>query len=61
MVYLFTTDLKQFDWFGWGDLIYVLAAVSGLAQSFFIYNDNITDDDNNVFYLYGKAINLSIV
>lgn len=56
MVYLFTTNMYDFDWFGWGDLLLVLPSVSSVIQCFFMFDNNITDDDNAVFYLYSKIL-----
>jgi hypothetical protein len=56
MVYLFSMNFNDFDWFGWGDIIYVFVSISALAQTFFMFNENITDDDSSVYYLYGKII-----
>jgi hypothetical protein len=57
MVYLFSTNVYDIDWFGWGDLIYIPAAISSVAQCFFMFNSTITDDDVSVFYLYSKREN----
>jgi len=48
---LFTTNIYDMDWFGWGDLIYLPCALSSLAQAFFMFSPKLNDDDNSVFYL----------
>lgn len=50
---LFTLDGELFDWFGWGDWLYVFASLLSFVQSFFIFLP-IDDDTNFGFNLLGK-------
>jgi hypothetical protein len=52
-LYLFTTEWKRFDWFGWGDWLYLITSVLAWAQTFFMFNSSITDDDGDAYYLVG--------
>jgi hypothetical protein len=51
---LFTTEWKRFDWFGWGDWLYLITSVLAWAQTFFMFNSSITDDDGDAYYLVGE-------
>jgi hypothetical protein len=57
---LFTRQWELFDWFGWGDWLYVLASVISVAQCFalFIAMD---DDTYAVVYIFGKSLLLIIL
>lgn len=52
---LFTLDSELFDWFGWGDWLYVFASLLSFVQSFFIFLP-IDDDTNFGFNLLGKKL-----
>jgi hypothetical protein len=42
---------ESFDWFGWGDILYVATSVIQSAQSFFMFFPTVTDDFNDGYYL----------
>lgn len=42
---------ESFDWFGWGDILYVVTSMVSLAQAFFLFSSVITDDFYNAYYL----------
>lgn len=50
---LFTPKAELFDWFGWGDWLYVLASLLSFVQSFFVFT-SIGDDANCAFNVIGK-------
>lgn len=50
---LFTCDTELFDWFGWGDWLYVFASLLSFVQAFFIFFP-LNDDVNFGFNLLGK-------
>ena len=54
-VYFFTWDYRELDWFGWGDWLYLLTCVAAFAQTFFMFNPNISDDDSSAYYLFCKC------
>lgn len=41
----------SFDWFGWGDILYIFTSVLQLVQSFFMFSAAINDDFYNGWYL----------
>ncbi len=51
---MFTTEWKRFDWFGWGDWLYLITSILAWGQTFFMFNESITDDDGSAFYLVGR-------
>eukprot|EP01038_Epipyxis_sp_PR26KG_P006824 gene6824-9343_t len=53
---LFTFFFKEFDWFGWGDLIYVFASLSPFFQSFFEGMVTQNDDVWGPYYLVGNIL-----
>jgi hypothetical protein len=53
-LFFFTTDWNRFDWFGWGDWLYLLTAVVACIQSFFMFDASITDDATAGYYLFGR-------
>lgn len=42
---------ESFDWFGWGDILYVATSVLQTLQPFFMFSSRITEDFNDGFYL----------
>lgn len=42
---------ESFDWFGWGDILYVATSLLQTVQPFFMFFPSVTDDFNNGFYL----------
>jgi hypothetical protein len=57
-VYLFTTNIGDIDWFGWGDVLYLITSIAAVIQAVMIVSP-ISDDDNNIFYLYSKCYTAS--
>lgn len=51
---LFTINAELFDWFGWGDWLYVFASLLSFVQSFFIFLP-IDEDTNFAFNFFGMS------
>jgi hypothetical protein len=55
MVYLFSFNLKEIDYFGWGDILYFLASISSVIQAFFPFLP-ISDDFSCIYYIICKFL-----
>lgn len=53
---LFTLNLKEFDWFRWGDIFYVITCSSYTTQAFFYFPSNLSDDDILAFHSYTNLL-----
>jgi hypothetical protein len=60
MVYLFSSHLREIDYFGWGDILYFLASISSVIQAFFPFLP-ISDDFSCIYYIICKFLLASLL